>query len=65
MVTFERGPGWDWLVTYDVGDGPEEMTVYGVLTIEDAARECRASFGQPDDLAALVILAIERERDLL
>jgi len=57
---FERGPGHDWTITYDAGEGVQIMGVYGVLTIEEAVNECRSSFG-PEDQAELIVLAASRD----
>lgn len=41
----EKGPGHDWTVFYRDGDEPEilSMSVFGVLTIEEAVKEARFS----------------------
>jgi hypothetical protein len=46
-VEFEKGPGWDWEVFYDAGEGEEVMMVFGQIRIEDAISEARWSFEAP------------------
>jgi hypothetical protein len=59
-MTFSKGPGYDWQITYKFDDEPiETMVVWGQIRIEDAILEARRSFddeGQP----LLVILQAER-----
>ena len=62
MPEFTKSPGWDWSITYQVGDEPvETMSVFGVMTIEEAVLEARRSFILPEDQAELVILKAERD----
>ncbi len=40
----EKGPGWDWLVSYEWEDGQtDDVAVFGCITIEDAIAEARYS----------------------
>lgn len=54
----EKGPGWDWLVTYE-GDGAETetMTVFGCLTIEDATNEARRSLNALEPFTGIILKA--------
>ncbi len=55
-----KGPGYDWLVTYQFEDDLEEtMTVWGQIKIEDAIMEARRSFAD-EDQSLVVILKAER-----
>jgi len=62
----EKGLGHDWTVFYRDGDEPEilSMSVFGVLTIEEAVKEARLSLeasptGIPDTDYA--ILSVTRD----
>lgn len=62
-MKFEKRPGWDWLVKYNLFDDPGEMMVFGAMSIDAALRDARQSltaseiFGMEVDYE---ILAIER-----
>lgn len=43
-MKFEKRPGYDWFVTYDVGEGEQTMTVFGAMTIDQAIADARSSF---------------------
>lgn len=43
-VTYDKGPGWDWTLTYQDEEGVQTMTVFGVKTIDEALEEGRRSF---------------------
>jgi len=59
-VEITKGPGYDWLITYDFdGEGIETMTVFDQVRIEDAILEARRSFDD-EDQPLLVILKAER-----
>ncbi len=63
---FEKGPGHDWIVFYRDADEPEtlSMSVFGVLTIEEAVQEARWSLGaSPDETpyTDYVILSVTRD----
>lgn len=61
MTTFTKSPGWDWLIDYEDEDGTvETMSVFGMITIEDAILEARRSlsfnfFKNPDFVAPAVV----------
>ena len=59
-----KRPGHDWLVTYRWEDEePETMSVFGVMTIEEATAEARFSLDAPQgevDWPGYEILAIKR-----
>lgn len=64
-MKFEKGPGYDWIVTYEDDDGVEEMSVFGQIKIEDALTEARRSFDSPvvrsdADDTVVSIIAIRR-----
>jgi hypothetical protein len=47
-VIIVKGAGYDWVVTFRwEEDEPETMSVFGVLTVEDAVREARYSLDAP------------------
>lgn len=55
----EKGPGWDWLVTYQWEDGQTDaIAVFGFIKIEDAIAEARYSLDVGD--FGYAILAAER-----
>lgn len=63
MSNLTRRPGHDWTVRYRFdGEEAEAMTVFGCLTIEEAAKEARYSLDGIDDMNAgtYEIFAIER-----
>lgn len=48
-MQIEKGPGWDWAVTYQWEDEePEVLGVFGCITIEDAIKEARYSLDSAD-----------------
>lgn len=57
----EKRPGWDWIVRYIMDDMPEEMVVFGAMTIEDAVADAHCSLApvgfEDNDYQ---ILAVER-----
>ena len=58
-MKIEKGPGWDWTVTYQWEDEkPDAMSVFGCLTIEDAIKEARYSLEGSD--LGYAILSAER-----
>ncbi len=63
-IQIEKRPGHDWLVTYRWEDGePETMSVFGVMTIEEAIEEARFSLspiGDDPEWPGYEILAIVR-----
>ncbi len=60
QMKIEKGPGYDWLVTYQFDDEPiETMSVFGQIRIEDAIAEARFSF---DDEDAPLVLILKAER---
>jgi hypothetical protein len=66
MVTFVKGPGHDWTVRYRFeGEPVEAMSVFGRMTIEEAAKEARYSLDGLDQINAgtYEILAIERAHE--
>lgn len=59
-MEFSRGPGHDWLVTYQFDDDPiETMVVWGQIKIEDAIAEARLSFDE-EHQSFVVIFKAER-----
>lgn len=49
-MRIEKRPGHDWIVTFCWEDGePETMSVFGVMTIEDAVKEARYSLEPIED----------------
>ena len=43
-MRIEKGPGWDWAVTYQWEDQEADIvSVFGCLTIEEAIKEARYS----------------------
>lgn len=61
-MKIEKGPGYDWVITYQFDDEPvESMSVFGQIRIEDAIAEARLSFAD-EDQPLLVILGAERSR---
>ena len=45
-IKIEKGPGWDWLVSYEWEDGQtDDVAVFGCIKIEDAITEARHSLG--------------------
>jgi hypothetical protein len=63
-VTFEKGPGYDWTVSYQCEDqDPEEMSVFGQIRIEDAVREARYSLDGINNMnvGTYAILGVHRQ----
>ena len=68
-MEIEKGPGYDWEITYKTGDEPiETMSVFGCLTPEKALEEARYSLGteldfettKPVAFTDYTILAVKR-----
>jgi hypothetical protein len=59
-----KRPGHDWFVTYRwEDDEPEMMSIFGVMTIEEAIQEARFSLNAPQgeaDWPRYEILAVKR-----
>jgi hypothetical protein len=63
-VSWVKGPGHDWTVTYQFEDDePQEMSIWGCMTAEKALEEARFSLNGINDMnvGTYEILAVTRD----